>query len=475
MGSQWLILACIFVPLLGSFLLPVLGRINTNARNLASLLFVLVSLVCAVLALHPAMTGQPLRVWLELPQGLSLGFLGDGMAILAAMAFSLTAAVIIFYSFGYIERFENLNEYYFMVTLFMGAVMGAVFSTNLILTYAFWEITSICCWHLLGFDRSEKSIRLAGKALLVNVCGSLLMLAGFISVYMNMGTFNLLDMQGRGVDNWLMALMLCGILAKAAVLPLHSWLPASSDAPAPVSALIGGAVMVNLGVYISARLFLAGFQLEPVWTVVTPAIAAVSALISAGAAMRETDIRRIMAYSAVCQTSFILMGVSCGTMIGAAGGLISILMNALACGGLFLCAGTVERSTGVRDINELGGLAKNMPLTAVSFGLCALSVMGLPPFGGFFAKYMLIAGAVQSGHIWLALLFAAAALMTVIYLLRVFTRVFFGPLINHEATERSWEMVVSMLILGGLTLLTGLFINVPSDIAVYVAESLGRW
>ncbi|MBQ1343129.1 MAG: NADH-quinone oxidoreductase subunit L, partial [Firmicutes bacterium] len=351
MGSQWLILACIFVPLLGSFLLPVLGRINTNARNLASLLFVLVSLVCAVLALHPAMTGQPLRVWLELPQGLSLGFLGDGMAILAAMAFSLTAAVIIFYSFGYIERFENLNEYYFMVTLFMGAVMGAVFSTNLILTYAFWEITSICCWRLLGFDRSEKSIRLAGKALLVNVCGSLLMLAGFISVYMNMGTFNLLDMQGRGVDNWLMALMLCGILAKAAVLPLHSWLPASSDAPAPVSALIGGAVMVNLGVYIYARLFLAGFQLEPVWTVVTPAIAAVSALISAGAAMRETDIRRIMAYSAVCQTSFVLMGVSCGTMIGAAGGLISILMNALACGGLFLCAGTVERSTGVRDIN----------------------------------------------------------------------------------------------------------------------------
>ncbi|MBO7666832.1 MAG: NADH-quinone oxidoreductase subunit L, partial [Firmicutes bacterium] len=182
MGSQWIILACIFVPLLGSFLLPVLGRINTNARNLASLLFVLVSLVCAVLALHPALTGRPLRVWLELPQGLSLGFLGDGMAVLAALAFSLTAAVIIFYSFGYIERFENLNEYYFMVTLFMGAVMGAVFSTNLILTYAFWEITSICCWRLLGFDRSVKSIRLAGKALLVNVCGSLLMLAGVISV-----------------------------------------------------------------------------------------------------------------------------------------------------------------------------------------------------------------------------------------------------------------------------------------------------
>ncbi|MBO7667492.1 MAG: NADH-quinone oxidoreductase subunit L, partial [Firmicutes bacterium] len=138
-------------------------------------------------------------------------------------------------------------------------------------------------------------------------------------------------------------------------------------------------------------------------------------------------------------------------------------------------AGMVERSTGVRDINELGGLAKNMPLTAVAFGLCAQSGMGLPPFGGFFAKYMLIAGAVQSGRIWLALLFGAAALMTVVYLLRVFTRVFFGPLINHEATERSWEMVVSMLILGGLTLLAGLFINVPSDVAVYVGESLGRW
>ena len=475
MGSQWIILACIFVPLLGSFLLPVLGRVNANARNLSALLFVLVSLICSVVALHPALTGQPLRVWLELPQGLSLGFLGDGMAVLAALTFSLTAAVIIFYSFGYIDRYDNQNEYYFMVVLFMGAVMGVVFSTNLILIYAFWEITSVCCWRLLGFDRSENSVRRAGKAWLVNVCGSLLMLVGFISVYMELGTFNLLDMQGRGVDNWLMALMLCGILAKSAVLPLHAWLPSSYDAPAPVSALIGGSVMINLGVYIYARLFLAGFQLEPVWTTVTPAIAAVSALVAAGAALRATDIKRIIAYSAVCQTSFILMGVSCGSMTGAAGGLISILMNALATGGLFLCAGMVERSTGVRDISELGGLAKNMPLTAAAFGLCALSLMGLPPFGGFFAKYMLIAGAVQSGQNWLALLFALAALMTVVYLLRIFTRVFFGPLVNHEATEGSWEMVISMLVLGGLTLVAGVFINVPSDVAVYVAEALGRW
>ena len=475
MGSQWIILACIFVPLLGSFLLPVLGRINANARNLSALLFVLASLICAVVALHPALTGQPLQVWLELPQGLSLGFLGDGMAVLTALALSLTAAVIIFFSFGYIERYENQNEYYMMVVLLMGAVMGAVFSTNLILIYAFWEITSVCCWRLLGFDRSVKSVRLAGKALLTNVCGSLLMLVGFISVYMNMGTFNLLDMQGRGVDNWLTVMMLCGILAKAAVLPLHSWLPSSADAPAPVTALIGGSVMVSLGVYTYARLFLAGFQLEPVWTVVTPAIAAVSALVAAGAAMRETDIKRILAYSAVCQMAFILMGFSCGAMIGAAGGLIYILINALAAGGLFLCAGLVERGTGVRDINELGGLAKNMPMTAVSFGLCSLSIMGLPPFGGFFAKYMLIAGAVQSGHVWLAPLFAAASLMTVIYLLRVFTRVFFGPLINHEAKEGSWEMVISVLLMGALSLLSGIFINIPSDVAVFVAESLGRW
>ncbi|MBR5429192.1 MAG: NADH-quinone oxidoreductase subunit L [Firmicutes bacterium] len=475
MGSQWIILACIFVPLLGSFLLPVIGRINANARNLSALLLVLVSLICSVLSLHPALTGQPLRIWLELPQGLSLGFLGDGMAVLAALTFSLCAAVIIFFSFGYIERYDNQNEYYFMVTLFMGAVMGTVFATNLILIYAFWEITSVCCWRLLGFDRSVSSVRLAGKALLVNVFCSLLMLGGFISIYMQMGTFNLLDMQGRGVDNWLMAMMLIGILAKSAVLPLHSWLSSASGAPASVSALIGGSVMVNLGVYIYARLFLAGFQLEPVWTVVTPAIAAVSALVAAGAALRETDIKRILSCSAVCQTSFILMGVSCGTMIGAAGGLIYILMNALATGGLFLCAGMIECSTGVRDIRELGGLAKNMPLTAVAFGLCALSVMGLPPFGGFFAKYMLIAGAVQSGHTWLALLFAAAALMTVIYLLRVFTEVFFGPLINHEAAEGSWEMVVSMLLLGGLSLISGIFISIPSDVAVYVAESLGRW
>ena len=475
MESQWIILVCIFVPLLGSFLLPFLGRLGANVRNLAALIFVLVSFVCSALSLRPALAGSPLRFWLELPQGLSFGFLADGLAVFVALVSALAAAVIIFYSFAYIERYENQNEYYTMVVLFTGAVMGLVFSTNLIFIYAFWEITSVCGWRLIGFHRGAEDVRRADKAFLVNMGGALLMLTGFIGLYMSLGTFNLLDMQGRGLDNWIMVMILFGVLSKSAILPLHTWLPESADSPAPIVSLLGGAVLVNMGVYVFARLFLVIFQPEPVWQTIVPAIAVISSLVAAGAALREKDLMRLLCYSTICQLGFILLGLSCGVMIGAAGGLTYILMHALAAGGLFLCAGMIKQSCGVSDLDRLGGLAQNMPITAACFALCAFSVMGLPPFGGFFAKYMIISGAVQTGMTWLALLLVLASIMTVVYLLRAMTGLFFGPLLNPDAHEGSWEMVISLLLFGSLSLIIGLCINVPANITSYIVESLGRW
>ena len=200
-----------------------------------------------------------------------------------------------------------------------------------------------------------------------------------------------------------------------------------------------------------------------------------SALVSAGAAIVENDMKRIIAYSTISQLAFIFLGLSCGNMIGAAGGLMYILMHSLAKGGLFLCAGIVEHNTHTKDIREMGGLAKRLPVTAVAFALCAFSVAGIPPFGGFFAKYLVIAGAYETGYPWLAGVFVIGAVMTVIYLVRVYTKVFFGELTHLDIKEGSWEMVVSVSLLGAISLVAGIFINVPSSLINMVVDSMGRW
>ena len=152
-----------------------------------------------------------------------------------------------------------------------------------------------------------------------------------------------------------------------------------------------------------------------------------------------------------------------------------ILMHSLAKGGLFLCAGIVEHNTHTKDIREMGGLAKRLPVTAVAFALCAFSVAGIPPFGGFFAKYLVIAGAYETGYPWLAGVFVIGAVMTVIYLVRVYTKVFFGELTHLDIKEGSWEMVVSVSLLGAISLVAGIFINVPSSLINMAVDSMGRW
>ncbi len=475
MGSPGIILACIFVPLLGSFILPILGRINTGLRNIASLLFVLIAFVCAAIALPQVLNGTPLQISVALPLGLSFGFLADGLAVFMAMTSSLVAAIIVFYSFGYIEHYDNQNEYYMMVLLFIGAMMGLVFSTNLILIYLFWEISAVCCWRLIGFYRQKDVVLKADKAFLITVGGALFMLAGFIAIYIQGGSFDLMELQGKGLDNWIVILVLFGILSKSATLPFHSWLPDAGVAPSPVTSLLHAAVLVKIGVYVYARLFLVNFHLDVAWETIIPIIAAVSGIVAAGAAILENNIKRIIAYSTISQLAFIFLGLSIGNMIGAAGGLLYILMHSLAKGGLFLCAGIVEHSTHTKDIREMGGLSKKLPVTAVSFALCAFSVMGIPPFGGFFSKYLVINGAVVASQPWIATVFIIGAVMTVIYLLRVFVKVFFGKQTHPDIKEGSWEMVASVGILGALSLLAGIFINIPSQLTTFIVESLGRW
>ncbi|MGI6360772.1 MAG: NADH-quinone oxidoreductase subunit L [Bacillota bacterium] len=473
MDAQGILLICIFVPIVGAFFLPAVGKVSVFMRNILALIFVGVSFASALLLLPQVLTGDEFLFYLKLPLGMSIGFLGDALAVFMALTSSLLGAFIVFYSFGYIKHYQNQNEYYMMVVLFIGAMMGLVFSTNLIFIYLFWEISAICCWRLIAFFRKKEIVIRANKAFLITVAGSLVMLLGFIAIYAETGTFDLLALHGLLLPNFIVLFIMFGILTKSATFPFHSWLPDAGVAPSPVTSLLHAAVLVKIGVYMFARLFLVNFEIEIIWSEIIPILAAVSALVSAGAALIENDLKRIIAYSTVSQLSFILLGLSCGSALGAAGAMLYILMHGLAKGGLFLCAGVVEQATHTKDIRELGGLIHNMPKTALSFAICAFSVMGLPPLGGFFAKYMVIGGAVVADQPWIAFVFVVGAIMTIAYLARVFVKVFFGPVKYPTLKETSIPMIFSVVSLAVLSIVAGIFVKIPAELVDVIMISMG--
>jgi NADH:ubiquinone oxidoreductase subunit 5 (subunit L)/multisubunit Na+/H+ antiporter MnhA subunit len=438
------------------------------------------------------MAGMPVVFPVALPYGFDFVLRADGLAVFTAAMSSLISSIIVLYSMSYISHYEYQDEYYCMVVLFLGSMMGLVFSSNLIWLYVFWELTAITSWRLIGFFREKQHVVRADKAFLVTGFGALAMLAGFVILGVQYGSngqhggeqrfmFNLLTLRGKEISSLAATLIMLGILSKSATLPFQTWLPDAGVAPSPVTALLHAAVLVKIGVYVYARLFVVTFDIAAWGRSAVLAVAAASALISAGAALKETDLKRLIAYSTISQIAFIFFGFAVGGFtgraaeIGVTGALLYILMHGLAKGGLFLCAGIVEQRTHTKDIRQLGGLARTMPFTAVAFLLCAFSVMGIPPFGGFFAKYMVFSAAAESGQLWIGLTFLAAAIMTIAYLFRAFTMVFLGEPKSSQAAEGSPVMVGSVVGLAALSLGAGLFINPCARFAQAAAlQMLGR-
>jgi len=340
--------------------------------------------------------------------------------------------------------------------------------------YLFWEISAICSWRLIGFYRFKDHVIKADKAFLVTFFGAVVMLFGFIMIYNQTKTFDVTMMRGVIIPGSAVLLILIGMFSKSASVPLHTWLPDAGIAPSTVTALLHAAVLVKIGVYAYARLFCYTFQLPTAWYNAIPIIVVISSLVAAGAATVETDLKRILAYSTVSQIGYIFLGLSVMNPVGITGALLFILMHGLAKAGLFLCAGIVEHNTHKRDIRELGGLIKTMPITAITFLACAFSVIGIPPFGGFFSKFMVILGTVKANKIWVAAVALFVAVLTMFYLFRVFTMVFLGE--NKLATaEKTNSMLFVVTCLAILSLAAGLFVAYPMQLVNVATAQIMGW
>ncbi len=474
MKIETITLLTVLVPILGSLTIPLAGAISRAARSAWSVVLGAVTVALPLTLVPFALGGGELVARHAFVLGLDFVLVIDPLSVFMSIVSSFVGFLIIVYSLGYVRHDENQNEYYLLVVLFIGSMMGLVFSGNLIFMYLFWEIIAICCWRLIGFYRVREHVRRADKAFLMTFFGAVVMLLGFILIYNQTGTFDLTEMRGTLVSGTAVALILFGMFSKSATVPLHTWLPDAGVAPTTVTALLHAAVLVKIGVYAYARLFLYAFQVPDVWQQIIPVVAVVSSLVAAAAAIIETDIKRILAYSTVSQIGYIFLGFSMANPAGISGSLLFILMHGLAKAGLFLCAGIVIHATHKRDIREMGGLIRTMPLTAFSFLFCAFSVIGIPPFGGFFSKFLVIMGTLNAGQTWLAATALFTAVLTMVYLLKVFSMVFLGEA-KEPAHEKTLGMVGVVAVLAGLSFAAGLLVAYPMKLVNIATTHISWW
>ncbi len=397
--------------------------------------------------------------------GLSLSFRLDGLSWLFALLITGIGALVTLYAGAYLESHPRLGRFYATLLFFTASMLGLVLADNLLLLFVFWELTSISSYLLIGFDQERADARRAAlQALFVTAGGGLALLAGFVLLRQIGGAFELAALfpQAAAVRSHpsytpLLLLILLGAFTKSAQFPFHFWLPAAMEAPTPVSAYLHAATMVKAGVYLLARLSpLLGDTGTWFWSLT--ATGAVTMLLGAVAALSKTDLKQILAYSTVSVLGILTLLTGIGTVTALEALAVYLLAHGLYKGALFLTAGTIDHETGTRDITQLGGLRRCMPLTAAAGLLAALSMAGLPPLLGFVSKEMLYQAGLNAPQY--AAVLTKLLVVTAVVLFAVAgavgVRPFFGPPSElarqiHEAPAALWLPPV-LLASGGLWL-----------------------
>ncbi|MFH0763184.1 MAG: NADH-quinone oxidoreductase subunit L [Candidatus Omnitrophota bacterium] len=453
-----IVLITIFLPIAGAFLVR---GLHPKFKAASSVFILGATFLFSLFCVAAALAHKQLFSAVYLNDWLSFSFSLDGLGAFMAAVSSFVAFLISLYSLEYMAKYEDAGEFFFWTVLFVGGMMGLVFSANIMLLFCFWEITSVCSWRLIGFYRKEKDIQAADKAFLVTFFGASVMLAGIILIYLNYGTLDIRLLKDAVLPASIAFLLFTGIISKSAQLPLQSWLPDAGVAPTPVTALLHAAVLVKIGIFVFARLFGLTFITGSVFVNAAVIVSVITIIVAAASALVETNIKRILAYSTISQLGYILLVLALHTDTSFKVAMVYILAHSLAKAGLFLCAGIIEHKTGTKEIAELGGLIKSMPLTATAFLLCAFSIIGIPPFLGFWPKFMVVLLSIESGHIAAGCFAVVGALFTLFYLMRFFNKVFLGEEKFQVQEDKASLMVRVVLILGGASLLLGLLFRLP--------------
>jgi len=467
------------IPLVMAFLLPIFVKKGKTAATLLANLATLSLLVLAIVSIGQSSVYE-VGKW-SIPLGINLVL--DGLSSLVLLAVGVVSFAAMLFSVRYMEQYTAKTKYLSLFLLMVAGMNGVVLSGDIFNLFVFLEIASIASYALVGFGCEHEELEASFKYMVLGEIGSLFILFGVGLVYGNTGSLNMAYI-AKGIQNtglnagltFALGLFIAGFGLKAALVPFHAWLPdAHPSAPAPISAMLSGVLIKALGVYALARMVFNVFGISDSigWLLIV--LGLLSMVAGAFLAIGQWDLKRLMAYSSISQLGYVVLGIGMGALILATGGnvawaslailggLFHLLNHAVYKSLLFLTSGSVQMSTGTRQLKEMGGLAEKMPITRATCTVASASIVGIPPFSGFWSKLILVIAAIQAHFYWIAAIIVFVSLCTLIMYLKVQRYVFLGELPENlqQSKEAKNSMLAAMVFLACLCVLMGLLVIVP--------------
>jgi multicomponent Na+:H+ antiporter subunit D len=350
---------------------------------------------------------------------------------------------------------------------------GLLLATDLFQVYLFIEVAAIASYALVAFGLEHDELEASFKYLMLSAVASVFIMLAVTIIFGLTGNlgFDAVAQGLRALDatplvGLCAAFFIMGFGLKAALVPFHAWLPdAHPSAPAPISAALSGLLIKVSGVYALTRVFINVFGLTPALSTVMMYLGVISMVVAALLALGQTDIKRMLAYSSISQVGYIVLGIGLGTPLGILGGLFHLFNHALAKSLLFLNSGSLQMSTGTRNLDEMGGLGKRMPVTAGTNLVGSLAIAGVPPLNGFWSKLIIIVALVQANQWAFAIIAVLVSVLTLWYYLLIQRKAFFGKLSErwNDVREAPFWMTVSTVLLALLCIATGIFFAATVD------------
>ncbi len=482
MQIPFALLQVIIIPLITALITLILGkRLAKNLGWIAAAALAYTTFVLATVGYQVWTTGTAVVEtygWGSAVFTLNFGLSADGLSLPVALIMNLVCAACAVYSVHYMEhRIEQLygpenknmyTVYYSIYLLFSVGLVGVALSTNLIAMYLFVELALVPSYIMIDLFGYVDRHRIAMMYFIWNHIGAALFLAGIAVAAVGTGSFEVSALgaiAGTTTGFWACLLMLVGWLVKMATFGFHVWLPhAHGEHPTSIAAII--ATIVGLGSYVIARLLYGQlFASFEVFSIPLMVLATVTMIYAAYLTMSQDDVKRLYACSTIGQTAYSILGIASMTALGVAGGVFYFISHMLGKCILFSIAGILISQTGVRNMNEMGGLAKRMPWTATLTIIGSLILSAIPPLAGFQAEWIMFTGIFQTGvtgnlpYLIIAIVAIFATFLTSVYTFWPVVRIFFGPLGTkvENAKEAPKTMLIPLFVLAGVSVIIGIF------------------
>lgn len=457
------LLLFVFVPLVTAALLPVFERAWKGLVD-----FLAIAVAIALFSLTLSRIG-PLQIYGSLTVNLSellefaQTFYLDWLSLVLLLVINGIGLMALIFSIDYMKHYGAKGRYYALFLLMMAGMNGVVLAHDLFGLYLFMEVAACSSYALVAYGLGRDELEASFKYLLLAAAASALILLGIALVYVRTGNLdmklvsnaiNISTYQGDKAVIFIALLFLTGFGLKAALVPFHAWLPdAHPSAPAPVSAMLSGVLIKASGIYALMRIMynVIGIQAIPRLGYTLMGLGMLSLVVAALLALVQTDYKRLLAYSSISQIGYITFALGIGTPLAFVGALYHLLNHATFKSLLFLTSGATQQATGTRDLNQMGGLTKRLPLTGTTSLIGSLAISGVPPFNGFVSKAVIVIAALNAGwntgealYYFYGAVAAGFSVLTLAYFLKLQRKAFFGKLRAELANIREVGLAMGL-------------------------------